>query len=434
MPRRCRTRLAGWALWRLPPALRWYVTAVIAAAAAAAVIAALLTTWRARDGVLFGLLACFGAAAVELTRRTTEPAGHIKDVHGIWLIPVALLLPPVYSLAAPAITFALLQFRTRRTIVHRQVFSAAATGLALAAASAAAGVTRSRLPWLWPGPAAHTGPWLLAAAGCALVWSVGSQALVIGAVKLSDRTVSIRTQLLTREPLLNDACELAAGLLLAAAVAAASAVLLLPALPLVIVLQRSCRHAQLLSGARIDAKTGLLNAAAWRTEAAVQLTRAERTGSPAAVAIADLDHFKAINDTHGHLAGDAVLAAAAATLRTGLRPYDLLGRFGGEEFTILLPGTGAAEALQVADRIRASLAACPIPAVAPRDPLHVTISIGIAATASLASYDLNDLLTAADAALYTAKNAGRNTTRLAAGPEQPAPGTPRAAGTGGLPG
>src|ERR1019366_556472 len=99
----------------------------------------------------------------------------------------------------------------------------------------------------------------------------------------------------------------------------------------------------------------------------------------------------------------------------GLRPYDLLGRFGGEEFTLLLPGTGAAEALQVADRLRSNLAAQAIPAGAAHDPLHITISIGIAVTAGVANCDLTDLLTAADAALYRAKADGRNIVRLSTG-------------------
>ena len=128
--------MTGWALWRLPPALRWYVTGVIAAGFAATLTAVALTSWHAHDMWLFAALACFGVAAVELTRGTSVPAGLIKDVYGVWQLPIALLLPPVYCLAAPIATFAMLQLRTRRTVAHRQVFSAAASGLSLAAASA----------------------------------------------------------------------------------------------------------------------------------------------------------------------------------------------------------------------------------------------------------------------------------------------------------
>jgi diguanylate cyclase (GGDEF)-like protein len=395
----------------LPRGLRCYVLVVIAAAAAAAGVATALTGWRASDGWLFAVFVCFGAAAVELTRRTTVMAGLNKDVHGIWQLPIALLLPPVYCLVAPVATFALLQLRTKRTIAHRRVFSAAASGLALGAASVVFHAMRSGLPSLSPAPGSRALLWVLAAAGCALLWSVIDNSLVMMAVRAADRTVSVRRQLLSREPLLNDLCEISAGLMLAGA-AAVSWALILPALPLVIVLQRSFRHAQLLSQARVDAKTGLLNAAAWRTEAAVQLAHAQRTGSPLAVAIADLDHFKAINDTYGHLAGDAALAAAADILRGQLRPYDLIGRFGGEEFSILLPNASTAEAVQVAERLRATLAREPLPGAHSHDPLQITVSIGVAATEHPADRDLTDLLAAADAALYQAKSDGRNAVRL----------------------
>jgi diguanylate cyclase (GGDEF)-like protein len=406
--------VSGWALWRLPPGLRGYVCGVIAAGAAAIAAAAAVTGWRARDLWLFGLLVAFGAAAVELTRRTTEPAGLIKDVHGIWQLPIALLLPPVYCLVAPVVTFGILQIRTRRTVVHRRVFSAAATGLSLGAASVAFHLLLPGPPRLSAGAGARPLLWLLAAVACGLLWSAASKVLVMTAVRMSDRTASVRTQLLAREPLLNDACELSAGVLLAGTVAGAGLVLLLPALPLVILLQRSFRQAQLVSAARVDPKTGLLNAAAWRTEATIALAHAARTGAPVAVAIADLDHFKAVNDTHGHLAGDAVLAAAAASLRGGLRPYDLIGRFGGEEFTILFPDTGAAEAEAVADRLRAALAGQAFPAGDGGGTLHITVSIGVAATTDPGGRDLTDLLAAADAALYAAKTGGRDTVRLAA--------------------
>jgi diguanylate cyclase (GGDEF)-like protein len=391
------------------------VIAVIAAAAVAVVAATTLTSWRIHDVLLFAALACFGAAVTELTRRTTEPAGLIKDVHGIWQLPIALLLPPVYCLAAPAITFALLQLRTRPTIVHRQVFSAGSQALALAAASAAAILMRSRLPWLWPGTSYHTLLWLVVAVGYTLLWSALNKTLVMTAVKLSDPAVSVRTRLFACEPLLLDLCELGAGLVLTAAIATASAVVLLPALPLVIVLQRSFRHAQLIATARIDTKTGLLNAASWPTEATVALARAQRTGSPLAVGIAELDQFRTIRDEYGREAADAVIEGAAAVLRTGLRPGDLIGRYTDGEFVFLLPGVDASGAVQVADRLRVNLADQLIPAGPGHEPLYVTVSIGIAATEDPTSRDLTDLLTSAEYALCRATRTGRDRVRVAPG-------------------
>ena len=214
----------------------------------------------------------------------------------------------------------------------------------------------------------------------------------------------LRSLVLGREAVCNQVTELCLAVLTAFA-AAHSALALVVALPLVIVLQRSLRHASLAAAARTDAKTGLLNAGAWQREAAVEVTRAAAQ-TPLAVAIADIDHFKAVNDTHGHLAGDAVLAAVSAAMRDLLRDCDLCGRFGGEEFALLLPRTTAAQALEVTERIRQGISQLAIP----RDgtaAIRVTISIGVAVP-SQARRTLDDLLAAADHALYQAKRSGRD--------------------------
>ena len=215
----------------------------------------------------------------------------------------------------------------------------------------------------------------------------------------------LRSLVLGQEAVCNQVTELCLAVLTAFA-AAHSALALVVALPLVIVLQRSLRHASLAAAARTDAKTGLLNAGAWQREAAVEVTRAARAQTPLAVAIADIDHFKAVNDTHGHLAGDAVLAAVSAAMRDLLRDCDLCGRFGGEEFALLLPRTTAAQALEITERIRQGISQLAIP----RDgtaAIRVTISIGVAVP-SQARRTLDDLLAAADHALYQAKRSGRD--------------------------
>src|SRR6266700_2272744 len=183
--------------------------------------------------------------------------------------------------------------------------------------------------------------------------------------------------------LYNSTAELCLGVLVAFA-AARSIFVLFYALPLVILLQRSLRHAQLVSASRTDAKTGLLNAATWQREAAREITRAARKHTPVAVAMLDIDHFKKVNDTYGHLAGDAVLTAIAAATRALLTDYDITGRFGGEEFAILLPHTSAAEAAEVTGWLRARIPHIPIPGGGPARPMPsgVTVSIGVAAAAS----------------------------------------------------
>ena len=177
------------------------------------------------------------------------------------------------------------------------------------------------------------------------------------------------------------------------------------ALPPVILLQRSLLHSQLKAQARTDPKTGVLNAGAWQGEAALAIARAQRHREPLALLLADVDHFKMVNDTHGHLTGDAVLRTLATEMRQQVRESDLVGRFGGEEFVILLTATGAAEACQVAERIRRG--ACVVKVLTPDTIVGVTVSIGVAALGSHGA-DLFELLAAADIALYRAKNTGRD--------------------------
>jgi diguanylate cyclase (GGDEF)-like protein len=174
-------------------------------------------------------------------------------------------------------------------------------------------------------------------------------------------------------------------------------------------------HAQLLAKSRIDSKTGLLNAGTWESEAAAEISRTLRTRSPLSMALIDIDHFKAVNDTYGHLVGDMALRALGAALSDELRDYDVAGRFGGEEFVILLPQTDEADALGIAERLRMRIAGMSIPIddeARPGHCLSLTVSVGVAAL-DPAGGELTDLLTAADAALYYAKQTGRNKTHVA---------------------
>lgn len=132
--------------------------------------------------------------------------------------------------------------------------------------------------------------------------------------------------------------------------------------------------------------------------------RASRYGSPLAILAVDIDHFKQINDNHGHDAGDEALRAFASVLRSGLRSHDSAGRMGGEEFMVVLPETGPDEALQVAERLRAMVAELAV--CVDKKVIRLTTSIGIASLDSCATVE--ELIKAADHALYAAKDAGRN--------------------------
>ena len=153
-----------------------------------------------------------------------------------------------------------------------------------------------------------------------------------------------------------------------------------------------------------DALTGLANRRHLRAMAEEELRRAQRFGHPLALLMLDLDHFKQVNDRHGHAAGDDVLREVARRVRDTVRKVDLPARFGGEEFAVLLPETSLETAREAAERIRVALADAPIQTR--RGALPVTISGGVAVLRE--GDDLAGLLAAADAALYRAKSSGRN--------------------------
>ncbi len=259
-----------------------------------------------------------------------------------------------------------------------------------------------------PGDGIHTLVWILTVAACGLVqWAV-NHGLVLLAIKGSDLTASVRTMLLAREQVHNDVTELCVAVLVTLGIATNPFSIAFAA-PFVTLLQRSSRHAQLVNDTRLDSKTRLLNAATWEREAGAEVTRATRTSTPLAVALIDIDNFKSVNDTYGHLAGDRALRAISSTIKIFLREYDLVGRFGGEEFSLLLPQTGVQDARRVAERIRAYIAETPIEVAdkAGSETISLPVSIGVAALSTTGS-QLTELLATADAALYRAKHSGRN--------------------------
>jgi diguanylate cyclase (GGDEF)-like protein len=167
--------------------------------------------------------------------------------------------------------------------------------------------------------------------------------------------------------------------------------------------------------ARTDGLTGVLTRRALEAEAARLLEVCRRQAIPCSVLMVDLDHFKRLNDTHGHGGGDEALRHFASLARTGLRATDLFSRYGGEEFCILMPGAHGAEALSAAERLRELVAHHPVPWQ--DHPIPLTVSIGLASYepgAGAAPPDHGALVEAADRALYRAKALGRNRVEAAA--------------------
>lgn len=418
-----RGRFPSSLLWRCPlfneplPLIA-YVTGVLACYLA-------LTGWEASvtpitdgDIALFAALMCCGAVCVEASGRLGQPTGVWRDLLSAWWLPVALLLPPLYALVAPSVLGLLSHVRLRRSGAHWRVFSGAALGLSGAFAStlfrwlAPVAAHRQAEAWLsYPGP----NVWLLRlpqatlAIVCAVVFGLLNTGLIAVAAWLVDPEARLVDMLRDREWLLLDLTETCVGILVTIA-CALSTLLLVVALPPVVLLQRSLLHSQLMTQARTDPKTGVLNAGAWQGEATLAVDRARRRHEAVAVLLADVDHFKRVNDTYGHLTGDAVLRTLAAEMRQQVRESDLVGRFGGEEFVILLRGTTSDEACRVAERIRRGVGVVRVHA---KDVIvGVTVSIGVAALGNH-GHDLSELLEAADQALYRAKRSGRDQVSLA---------------------
>jgi diguanylate cyclase (GGDEF)-like protein len=403
-----------WAWWRLPWLLRCYVGAVPLAALALIGVTAARTSWSPGHLVKFLVLLGCGAVSVVATPRIAKgQASMVRDFLTVWVLPVAILLPPLYAMVTPIPLLALTQWRMRWGVIYRRVFTGAAIGLAYGVAS----IVFHAIPASFAGPALGTGVHALTWTASALLGEVigwqGHHILLVTAIKLSDPTARLADLQLNREALQGDLAQIDLGIVITVVVAV-NTFLAVFAVPTVLLARRFMMHAQLLAKSRIDTNTGLLNVSTWESEAERELARAVRTRSPLAIAMIDIDHFKVVNDTYGHLVGDKALRAVTGTLREQLRSYDLAGRFGGEEFVVLLPQTREVQALRIAERLRTYIATLGIPAGEDADGpvIRLTVSVGVASLDRIGS-ELTDLVAAADSALYLAKQAGRNQTRIA---------------------
>src|SRR5689334_5650539 len=401
----------NWLWWRLPLLLRIYVGVMPVAAVAVMGVAAAYTDWRLSDLAKFLVLVTCGMISIASTPKVmyTVGGGVTRDFSSIWVLPTAILLPPVYAALVAIPIMGTLYIFVHRGVPHRMVFTAAGFSLSSVAASLAFRAFPLSFAGAAVGSGFHAFTWCLAVAACEIMGGRVQHFMIVGAVKLTNPKIRFFTAEFNRNNLQALFVEIDLGVLITLSVALSPALVVI-ALPSVLLVRRFLVFPILEAQSRIDAKTGLLNVSTWESEAESELSRAVRTRSPVALALVDIDHFKLVNDTHGHLAGDRVLKGIAEALTGQSRDYDRAGRFGGEEFVLLLAQTTAKDACNIAERLRGYVASLDIPTDdRPGAPtLKVTISIGVTALARGETYELTDLLAAADSAMYAAKQAGRN--------------------------
>jgi diguanylate cyclase (GGDEF)-like protein len=354
------------------------------------------------------------ALRVERLRRRVTPSPHV-DLSSVWTFAAALLLPPLLATLTVIVIYLHLYLRVwrpTRNPAYRWLFTTATVVLAVhAAAGAVAYVDNSDV--------FDSGSGLAAILTALLCYTAVNTCLVVGAVVLSAPERTFRQLLGHGDEVVLELATLSMGALAAGAISSTSPLHALLVLPPLVVLHRAVLVRHFQEVASIDGKTGLLNAAAWQDRAHRVLQRAQRNQGGAAVLILDLDHFKLVNDRHGHLAGDRVLMSVAEALRAEVRDNDLVGRFGGEEFVIMLPGHDGAgydrvELEAVADRIRRRVDALGVEVATADGALTVgdlSVSVGGASFPDDAA-DLDGLLEVADSALYAAKRSGRNAVRM----------------------
>lgn len=390
--------VSSWPFWELPRKLQAYIVVV-------AVIALAMAIWQAMAdrslaishfGVLGMFLAC-GVIVAETSRTFLRGVANQfrQDLNSAWKLPILYLLPPFFAIIAPLLFVPFWQRSVRRrTIRYRQVFTISTLAIGDGTASILFHhLIKAGTPvYIWLGVA-------LLAAAVARLCNMAFLAIVLrltqpGAVR----------EIYDRETLLYSGIEICLGIVVAI-LALRSPLLVILAVPPVILLHRGLLHEQLRNMSRTDTKTKVLNAGAWEQDAAMELSRAKRANEPTSVLICDIDHFKRVNDRYGHLNGDMALKAVAQRLQALLRQGDILGRFGGEEFVILLSGIGLVNAKSIAERLRRNVGNDPVQL--DNASIHLTVSLGV--STSEESHDpLPEMLAAADEALYVAKRRGRD--------------------------
>ena len=403
-----------WRLWSRARSVVVFVLVVDALAVAAAASTVTVAPVTRTHWLWFGLLVlasavCLEAAkGLERTREDLVESTPNANLLSVWLFAGVLLLPPPLLCALVVLGYLHSWVRVYRfeAPAHRKVFTAATVMLACLAA-------------YWVLHSIHaefSGPGgLLAVLAAGTVYRAVNYGLVVAVILATNLDRPVRKALgpATDQLMLAGAVGLGGGVavvmtarpwwtpLLIVTVLALHAGLLMP---------------QFRDASRSDAKTGLLDPVFWAKLVSDELDRAGRTHGTVGILLLDLDHFKRVNDGYGHLAGDVVLRAVADAIKRSVRGRDRVGRYGGEEFAIVLPGLSMDDVRQAAERVRTTVAELSVTVFDfegnERDVAGLTASVG-ASVYPVHGTDRTSLLLAADAALYEAKTAGRDRVQVA---------------------
>ncbi|MFJ6670538.1 GGDEF domain-containing protein [Actinosynnema sp. NPDC091369] len=395
-----------WPMWTLKrSALAYWL--LVDALALAVVVYCIVTSPQPTPGQIGRFAAIAGTAGAVIvgssiySHRAGEAARNPWAAHLCYLTAGLVALPCnllVLLLFGPALHGVL----TQRPESHRWVFTLSATALAVFTTRYAIG---------WAEPSTDLAVMVL---GATVLLVVRAAVIAVG--------LKLRSPRAKGEEVIGEPIDVVLGIVavsiggLMGFVAITTPVHALMAGPPLALLERAAQLPQWRRSAQRDAKTGLANAVHWDSRARYELAKARARNRPMAVMLLDLDHFKRVNDEVGHLAGDSALSAVALLLTGTVRRGDLVGRFGGEEFVVLLPDAEPAVARSVAQRVRHAVADLAVPTVRTDGREHLltglTVSIGVATTQRF-GYELPDLLVAADAALLAAKGYGRNLVEMA---------------------
>jgi diguanylate cyclase (GGDEF)-like protein len=374
------------------PAAAFLVATVLGAAALSVAVLRRLSLDTPHWGTFALLLALAMVAQLFIVEK---PGGQSYRTAIVFIIAAAILLPAPFVVLLSAAHYVPSWFRHKKKNFVR-VFNVANTTVAALAA------------WLAFHGLRHSDDvrYLVAGAAACLAFVAIIHVILALMLHFNSGKSLWETGLFSFESLSTDLALAALGVGVSVAWGANPWSIVFVVMPLVLI-HRSLHVPQLQEEARIDPKTGLLNAREYETSLDDELDRAARTGAPLSVLMTDLDLLRDINNNFGHLAGDAVIRGIAGVIRSELRRYDIAARFGGEEFSVLLPSTAPEQALEIAERIRRAVAAARFEEATVNEPLSATLSIGVAAYPRDAM-EAKGLVHAADIAVYEAKARGRN--------------------------